>query len=80
MLRNGMTDRIQNFAIRHSHAVGVHTKGAGTGYDFIAAGEAVGQTVPVARRRHGQQHRHQGRRHHHPCWRRREQSMSSTPA
>lgn len=45
MLRNGMTDRIQNFAIRHSHAVGVHTKGAGTGYDFIAAGEAVGQTT-----------------------------------
>lgn len=45
MLRNGMTDRIQNFAIRHSDAVGVHTKGAGTGYDFAAAGEAIGQTV-----------------------------------
>lgn len=45
MLRNGMTDRIQNFAIRHSDAVGIHTKGAGTGYDFAAAGEAIGQTT-----------------------------------
>jgi len=32
MLRNGMTDRIMSFAIRHSHAVGVHLKGDGTGY------------------------------------------------
>lgn len=32
MLRNGMTDRIMNFAIRHSHAVGVHAKGDGSGY------------------------------------------------
>ncbi len=45
MLRDGMTDRIQNMAIRHSDAVGIHTKGAGTGYDFAAAGEAIGQTV-----------------------------------
>lgn len=45
MLRNGMTDRIQGMAIRHSDAVSVHTKGAGTGYDFAAAGEAVGQTT-----------------------------------
>ncbi len=45
MLRDGMTDRIQNFAIRHSHAVGVHTKGAGTGYDFVSGGEAIGQTT-----------------------------------
>jgi hypothetical protein len=46
MLRNGMTDRIQNFAIRHSHQVGIHTKGAGTGYDINnGSGEAVGQTV-----------------------------------
>jgi hypothetical protein len=45
MLRNGMTDRIQNFAIRHSDAVGVHTKGAGTGYDINnGSGEAIGQT------------------------------------
>lgn len=45
MLRNGMTDRIQGMAIRHSDAVGVHVKGAGTGYDFGAAGEAIGQTT-----------------------------------
>lgn len=32
MLRNGMTDRIMSFAIRHSHAVGVHVKGSGAGY------------------------------------------------
>lgn len=46
MLRNGMTDRIQNFAIRHSHQVGIHTKGAGTGYDINnGSGEAIGQTI-----------------------------------
>jgi hypothetical protein len=45
MLRNGMTDRIQGMAIRHSDAVGLHTKGAGTGYDFVSAGEAIGQTT-----------------------------------
>jgi hypothetical protein len=45
MLRNGMTDRIQGMAIRHSDAVGLHTKGAGTGYDFGASGEAIGQTT-----------------------------------
>lgn len=45
MLRNGMTDRIQNFALRYSGGISLHTKGAGTGYDFVAAGEAVGQTV-----------------------------------
>lgn len=32
MLRNGMTDRIMNMAIRHSHAVGLHTKGTGASY------------------------------------------------
>lgn len=45
MLRNGMTDRIQNFAIRHSDAVTTHTKGAMTGFDINnGSGEAVGQT------------------------------------
>jgi hypothetical protein len=45
MLRNGMTDRIQNFAIRHSDAVGIHTKGAMTGFDINnGSGEAIGQT------------------------------------
>ena len=32
MLRNGMTDRIMSFAIRHSHAVGIHVQGSGAGY------------------------------------------------
>lgn len=46
MLRNGMTDRIQGMAIRHSSAVGVHTKGAATGTLINnASGEAIGQTT-----------------------------------
>jgi hypothetical protein len=32
MLRNGMTDRIQNFAIRHSDPITAVTKGTGSGY------------------------------------------------
>lgn len=32
MLRNGMTDRIMNMAIRHSHQVGRHVKGTGAAY------------------------------------------------
>lgn len=32
LLRNGMTDRVMNFALRHSHQVGVHTKGSGANY------------------------------------------------
>lgn len=41
MLRNGMTDRIMNMAIRHSHQVGQHTKG--TGADYVTSGStAVG--------------------------------------
>lgn len=32
MLRDGMTDRVQNFALRHSHPISVHTKGAGANY------------------------------------------------
>jgi hypothetical protein len=41
MLRNGMTDRVMNMALRHSHAVGVHTKGGGASYvtnGAVAAG------------------------------------------
>lgn len=46
MLRNGMTDRLQGFAIRHSDAVTTHTKGAMTGADINqGGGEAVGQTT-----------------------------------
>lgn len=46
MLRNGMTDRIMGFAIRHSDAVTTHTKGAMTGADVNnGSGEAIGQTT-----------------------------------
>lgn len=46
MLRNGMTDRIMGMAIRHSDAIGVHTKGAMTNADINnGSGEAIGQTT-----------------------------------
>ena len=47
LLRNGMTDRVMNMAIRHSHSVGTHAKGTGAGY--LTNGAAiVGQTaIPV---------------------------------
>lgn len=46
MLRNGMTDRIMNMAIRHSHQLGLHTKGNGAGYLVNAVGGvAVGGTA-----------------------------------
>lgn len=41
MLRNGMTDRIMNMAIRHSHQIGVHTKGTGASY-VTSGSTAVG--------------------------------------
>ena len=41
MLRNGMTDRVMNFALRHSNAPTVHTKGTGSG-KLLNGGEAVG--------------------------------------
>lgn len=44
MLREGMTDRVQGFALRHSDPIGVHTKGTGTSYQLSAAG-AVGDTA-----------------------------------
>lgn len=43
MLRNGMTDRIMNFAIRASNAISVHTKGTGASYQTNnASGYAIG--------------------------------------
>jgi hypothetical protein len=48
MLRNGMTDRVMGFAMRHSHAISVHTKGTGTGWLINLASPAVGtSTIPV---------------------------------
>ena len=44
MLRNGMTDRLQGFALRNSGGISVHTKGTGASYQLSAAG-AVGDTA-----------------------------------
>lgn len=43
--RQGVLFDIAGFMVRESAQVVSHTKGAGTGYDFAAAGEAVGQTT-----------------------------------
>lgn len=49
MLRNGMTDRVQGFALRHSDAVGLHTKGTGSSYVSNAGTtEPIGETVIAA--------------------------------
>lgn len=45
MLRNGMTDRVMNMALRHSHAIGIHTKGTGAGYLINMASPVAGTTV-----------------------------------
>lgn len=45
MLRNGMTDRLQGFALRQSAAVRNHTKGTASGATTNAAGYAIGATV-----------------------------------
>lgn len=45
LLRQGVLLDLYGIALRESAQVQLHVKGAGTGYDFIAAGEGVGQTV-----------------------------------
>ncbi len=45
MLRNGMTDRLQNLALRQSQQVKTHTKGTGASATTNAAGYAIGATV-----------------------------------
>lgn len=45
MLRNGITDRVQNLALRYSAAVKRHTKGTGASATTNNAGYAVGATV-----------------------------------
>lgn len=47
MLRNGMTDRIMNMAIRHSHATGLHVNGAGSGYVVDGAHTTKATTIKV---------------------------------
>lgn len=44
MLRNGMTDRIMGFAIRHSDPIASHTKGTGASYLLNDAASAAGDT------------------------------------
>lgn len=45
LLRQGVLIDLFGAMIRESAQVQSHTKGAGVGYDFVAAGEAVGQTT-----------------------------------
>lgn len=43
MLRDGMTERLQNMALRYSGGISQHVKGAGVGYDVdLTAGYAIG--------------------------------------
>jgi hypothetical protein len=46
MLRNGMTDRVMNMAIRHSHAIGLHTKG--TGASYVTSGSTAAGVSNIA--------------------------------
>ncbi len=45
LLRQGVLQDIHGFMVRESAQIVDHTKGDGTGYDFVADGEAVGQTT-----------------------------------
>lgn len=45
LLRQGTLIELLGMMVKESAQVQSHTKGAGTGYDFVAAGEAVGQTT-----------------------------------
>lgn len=47
MLRNGMTDRVMNMAIRHSHASGLHVNGTGADYLVNGAIGAKSTTITV---------------------------------
>ncbi|MFT4020068.1 MAG: P22 phage major capsid protein family protein [Acinetobacter sp.] len=47
LLRNGMTDRVMNMAIRHSHAIAVHSKGTGAGYLINGAAVAGQRSLTV---------------------------------
>lgn len=45
LLRKGTLLDLSGFMLKSSAGIGSHTKGAGTGYDIVSAGEAIGQTV-----------------------------------
>lgn len=48
MLRNGMTDRVMSFALRHSDPIAVHTAGTGASYLLNDASATVGKTTIAA--------------------------------
>jgi len=45
LLRQGTLLDLSGFMLKESGGISQHTKGAGTGYDFVTAGEAIGQTT-----------------------------------
>jgi len=45
VFRRGVLLDIDGVAIKESAQIASHTKGAGTGYDIVTAGEAIGQTT-----------------------------------
>jgi hypothetical protein len=45
MLRNGMTDRLQGFALRNSAGLAAHTAGTGASYVYNGTTAAIGDTV-----------------------------------
>ncbi|MFM9829736.1 MAG: hypothetical protein ACKVOB_13505 [Sphingomonas sp.] len=45
LLRQGTLLDLQGVMMKESAGISQHVKGAGTGYDFVTAGEAVGQTA-----------------------------------
>ena len=45
LLRQGTLIDVMGAMLKESAGVVTHTKGAGTGYDFVVAGEAIGQTT-----------------------------------
>ena len=56
LLRQGTLSDLMGFMLKESAQITQHTKGAGTGYDFAAAGEAIGSQLvarqaPLAARR-----------------------------
>lgn len=48
MLRNGMTDRVMGFALRHSDPIAVHTKGTGASWLLNDGSSEAGDTLIAA--------------------------------
>lgn len=48
MLRDGMTDRVQNFALRHSHPISLHVAGTGTSYVTSGAANIGDRAITLA--------------------------------